>query len=130
MASEGEIYLGPTGDEELISSFAREVKRVPREIGRVDETADGSLQSDIINKKYTFTIPYEYIDQTALNLLYDRYDLNVAMNLRIYITDVAWFTNFEGNVPSVKMEPFASTDFIVGKTTKLYKGSDLILREV
>lgn len=130
MAVEGEIYLGPTGSEELISGYANEVQRSFVEIGRSDTTADGSLKTDIISRKYRFVIPNNVVNQTVLDLLYTQYELDQEMNLRIYITDVSWFTNFDGNVPVVKMMPFPSTDFITGKTTKIYKDVPLTFQEV
>lgn len=130
MAVEGEIYLGPDSDEELISNGAKEVVRSFEEIGRSGRTAGGVFKSDISSRKYTFTIPYEILDQDALDTLYERYELDEEMNLRMYITDSTYFLNFYDECPVVRMMPFAHTDFITGRATKLYKGVDLTFMEV
>lgn len=130
MASEGEIYLGPTGSESLVSNFAREVVRSFEPFGRRGRTANGKYKEDIASRKYTFRIPYEYIDQTTLTLLYTKYSLDVPMNLRMYISDIAFFTNFDGNCPVVKMTEFSSTDFITGRATKIYKDTAITFIEM
>lgn len=130
MASEGEIYLGPTGDEELISNYAKEVLREIEEIGRSGRTASGRLVVDIAARKYTFTILYEYIDSVALALIYEKYSLDQGLNLRMYITDTTYFTNFDGECPVVRMKPFHSTDFLTGRSTKIYKGAPIVFEEI
>lgn len=130
MSSEGEIYLGPTGSESLISNYAKEVKRDFEEIGRSGRTAGGRFKSDIGSRKYTFTIPFEHIDQTALDLLYTKYKLDTPMNLRMYITDSTFFLNFDDACPIVKMQSFSSTDFRTGFSTKLYKGPSVVFIEI
>lgn len=130
MATEGEIYLGVTGDEDLISNYAKEVERSFEEIGRSGRTLGGVYKSDIRSRKYTFKIRFDYIDQTALNLIYTKYSSDAEMNLRMYITDTTYFTNFSSVVPVVRMVPFSSTDFMKNLSSKIYKNSHLTFLEV
>lgn len=130
MAKEGEIYLGVDSDEDLISTYAKEVVREFEEFGRSERTFGGTLKTDITSRKYTFTIQYEYIDQTALSLVYEKYNLDEGLNLRMYITGSTWFTNFSGNCPIVRIAPFKSTDFLTGRSTKIYKGDSIVFVEI
>jgi len=130
MASEGQIYLGPTGDEELISNYAKEVERTFEEFGRSDRTFGGTLKTDITSRKYTFRIPFDIIDTSTLAIVYEKYELDTPLNLRMYLSASTYFTNFDGNCPVVLMSPFSSTDFIIGRTTKIYKNTSLEFIEV
>lgn len=130
MAKEGEIYLGIDSDEDLISNYAKEVIRDFEEIGRSERTFGGTLKTDIISMKYTFTIQYDYIDSDALSIIYEKYGLNQGLNLRMYITDSTWFTNFDGNCPIVRIKSFSSTDFLTGKTSKIYKNMPVVFVEI
>lgn len=130
MAFEGEIYLGITGDEDLISTHAKDVVRDFEEFGRSERTFSGVLKTDITSRKYTFKINYEYINSTVLSTIYEKYGLNVGLNLRMYITDSDYFTNFDGNCPVVRIRPFGSTDFLTGRTTKLYRDAPITFVEV
>jgi hypothetical protein len=130
MAKEGEIYLGVDSDEDLISTYAKEVVREFEEFGRSERTFGGTLKTDITSRKYKFIIQYEYIDQTALSLVYEKYNLDEGLNLRMYITDSTWFTNFDSNCPVVRIAPFKSTDFLTGRSTKIYKGDSIVFVEI
>lgn len=130
MASEGQIYLGPTGDEELISNYAKEVERTFEEFGRSGRTFGGVLKRSVTSRKYTFRIPFDIIDAASLAIIYEKYELDTPLNLRMYLSASTYFTNFDGNCPVVLMEPFASTDFITGRSTKIYKNTSLVFVEV
>ena len=133
MAAEGEIYLYPEGvesDAVLISTYAREVQRSFERFGSSDRTLDGSLKRDTTSLKYTFTISYEYIDQDTLDLIYTDYSPDTRMQLKMYITDSTWFTNFDSEIPVVVIEPFSFIDFRTGFTTKVYKNLSLVFTEV
>lgn len=131
MALEGEIYIGASGEiESLISTHAKEVIREFEEIGRWERTFDGTMYVDITSRKYTFTIQYDYIDTTVLNTIYTKYGLDEPLYLKMYITDTTYFTNFDGNCPLVRIKPFQTTDFLTGRTTKLYKNAPITFVEV
>jgi len=133
MAAEGEIYLGPYGiesEEVLISTYAKEVTRSFEEFGRSERTYGGVLKTDITSRKYTFTIAYEYIDQNTLNDIYDNYIQNIPLVLKMYITDLTYFTNFDSECPIVKMQPFSFVDFRTGFATKIYKSLSLSFVEI
>lgn len=130
MALEGEIYLGPSGDEELISSFAKEVTRSFIELGRSQRTSGGTLKTNITARKYTFYIPFDIIDASTLAIVYEKYELDAPLNLRMYLSASTYFKNFSGNCPVVKLNPFPSTDFITGRTTKIYKDTSLEFVEI
>jgi hypothetical protein len=128
--AEGDIYLGATGDEDLISNHAKEVIREFEEFGRSERTFGGRLKKDITSRKYTFTINYDYIDSAVLATIYEKYGLSADLNLRMYIGESTFFTNFDGNCPVVRINPFGSTDFLTGKTIKLYKNCPVVFVEV
>jgi len=128
--AEGDIYLGIDSDEDLISTHAKEVTREFEEIGRTGRTASGRLVKDIVSRKYKFSILYEYINQAVFDVIMEKYGFNEGLNLRMYISESDFFTNFDGNCPIVRILPFATTDFITGRSTKLYRGSSIIFEEV
>lgn len=133
MAAEGEIYLYPEGvesDAVLISTYAKEVQRKIEVFGSSDRTLDGSLKRDTMAQKYTFTISYDYIDQDTLNLIYSSYSPDERMELKMYITDSTWFTNFDSEIPVVVIAPFSFIDFRTGFTTKIYKNLSIDFIEV
>lgn len=116
MATRGEIYLGPTGDEVLISNHVNKIQRSFEEFGRSDRTFGGALKEDITSRKYTFTILNNYVDQDALDLIYERHSIDDPMNLRMWLTEISFFKNFDGRVPVVRLMPFPSTAFPNGET--------------
>lgn len=133
MAAEGEVYLYPEGvesDAVLISTFAREIVKDYERFGSSDRTLTGDLKRDTTAKKYTFTINYEHIDQATLDLIYAESDPDQRLQLKMYITNSTWFTNFDGNIPVVVMDPFSYTDFRCGFETKIYKNLSLTFIEV
>lgn len=133
MAVEGEVYLYPEGVESeavLISTFAREVQKGYERFGSSDRTLTGDLKRDTTAKKYTFTISYEHIDQATLDLIYANSDPDQRLELKMYITNSTWFTNFNDEIPVVVMDPFSYTDFRCGFATKIYKSLSLTFLEV
>lgn len=128
--AEGDIYLGIDSDEDLISTHAKEVLREFEEIGRSGRTASGRLVKDIVSRKYKFSILYGYINQAVFNIIIEKYGLDEGLNLRMYISESEWFTNFDGNCPVVRILPFGTTDFMPGRSTKLYRGSSIVFEEV
>jgi len=130
MTTEGEIYLGVTGDEDLISTHAKNVVREFENFGRSERTFGGRLKEDVTSRKYTFTINWEYIDSSTLETILEKQALNADLNLRMYISDSTYFTNFDGDCPVVRISPFASTDFITRRTTKIYRDVPIKFVEV
>jgi hypothetical protein len=130
MTIEGEIYLGITDDEDLISTRAKDVVREFENFGRSQRTFGGRLKEDVTSRKYTFTINWQYIDSATLDIILEKQALNADLNLRMYITDSTYFTNFDGNCPIVRIRPFSTTDFITGRTTKIYRDAPIVFVEV
>jgi len=130
MSKEGEIYLGVTGSETLISTYAKEVQRDFEEFGRSWRTSGCTLKTQIMSRKYTFTINNDYIDLTTLNVIYQKCELDQPLNLKMYMTDIDYFLNFNGACPVVKMRPFSSTDFLCGKSTKIFKNVPIVFEEI
>ena len=129
MASMGEIYLGPSGDEVLISMHANEIRREPEEGGRSERAYNGGLKTDITWLKYTFKISNNWVYQDTLDTLYERHAIDDPMNLRIWLSDTVFFKNFNGNCPIVRLLPFSSVDFPNG-TVKRYKDVTLTFVEI
>lgn len=130
MSLEGEIYLGITGDEDLISTHAKDVVRDFENLGRAERTFGGRFKEDVTSRKYTFKINWEYINSITLGIILEKQALNADLNLRMYITDSDYFLNFDGNCPVVRIRPFGTTDFITGKTTKIYRDAPITFVEV
>jgi len=130
MTVEGEIYLGVTGNEELISTYAKEVVREYENFGRAEYTFGGRFKEDVTSRKYTFRINYEYINAEVLETILEKQGLNADLNLRMYLSNSVYFTNFDGNCPVVRVRPFSTTDFLTGRTTKIYRGSVIEFIEV
>jgi len=128
--AEGDVYLGITGDEDLISTYAKDIVREYENFGRSERTFGGVLKEDVTSRKYTFTINYDYVDSSTLGIIIEKMELNVGLNLRMYITESDYFTNFAGNCPIVRVRPFRTTDFITGRTSKIYRDLSVVFVEV
>jgi len=105
--------MGPSGSERYISPYGRQLIIKPIEIGRSQRTAGGTLKTDIINVKYQFELPYSMIDGTALNELLTLYNLQTALNLRIYTSPSSWFLNYDGNLPTVRVNAISRRRIIL-----------------
>jgi hypothetical protein len=129
VASKGEIYLGPSGSETLITAFGRRLIIIPEEISRSDRTASGRLVKDIVAVKYRFEMPYSAIDGDNLQDLLDCYDLKSELSLLIYLTDTTTFLNDEGETPVVLMDPLERERLLL-LGEGLWTGANLVLSEV
>ena len=129
MPKEGEIYLGVDSDEDLISTYAKEIdKKIEGQYSQ--RTIGGRLKTDSMYEKYTFTISYDFIDSETLAIIVEKYGLKANLNLRMYISNSDYFVNSLGNCPVVRLEPFSYTDFIKSRTKKIYKNASLVFLEV
>jgi hypothetical protein len=98
--------------------------------GRSERTFGGRLKEDVTSRKYTFTINWEYIDSATLTTILEKQALNADLNLRMYIADSTYFTNFDGNCPVVRIRPFSTTDFMPARSKKLYRDTPITFAEV
>lgn len=86
MAS-GDIYLGASGSQVLLSAFGRKYTERITEFARTERTANGRLTKDIYADKREFTLDYELIDGDDLDALKTIYDLNTELLLTIHEDD-------------------------------------------
>jgi hypothetical protein len=128
MAANGDIYIGPTGNEILLSPFGRELNIIPREIKKTGETAGGILKIDIQRVKYRFELPYNLIDGDTLATLLTMQKLHSKLNLKIYYSPTTWFLNDTGAIPVVYMNPISrKRASLLGNG--LWENASLILEE-
>lgn len=128
----GDIYLGPSGTETLLSAFGRKLSIVDDELSREQRTASGRLVRDIIAVKKKITLSYETIDGDDLTTFLDLYDLQDELSLLIYHTDVPTTTDDEGNyydAYTVLMKPIGRERLLL-TGEGLWTGVQIELQEV
>lgn len=131
MAKKGDIYLGLTGSEVLISPFGRKLSIMPEEIGRRDRTASGRLVRDIKAIKNKIVLAYETIDGSALETFLDLFEEYEELSLLIYHTDSPT-TDDESqyyDAYTVQMEPIARERLLL-TSDGLWTGVSIELNEV
>lgn len=129
MAANGEIYLGPSGSEVLLSPFGRKLRIIPEALGRSDRTAGGKLVTDLIAVKYKFEMPYEMIDGTALTTILTLYDLHESLTLLIYTSPTTYFLSDTGSAPIVKMSTIERERLLL-LGDGIWSGVSLTLEEI
>lgn len=84
MATNGDIYLGVTGDLKLLSPFGRKLQIKQEQIVREGRTINGRLVRDVITTKNEISLSYELIGGTDLTTLLTLYALDLELTLKIY----------------------------------------------
>lgn len=127
----GEIYLGLSGSEQLISPFGRKFSIVTEEIGREQRTASGRLVKDIVAIKNKITLTYDTIDGDALTQFLDLYDLAEELSLLVYFAsspttddESAYYDQY-----TVLMAPIARERLLL-LSDGLWTGVQIVLSEV
>lgn len=122
MSIRGDLYLGVTGSEVLLSPFGRRISIKPTETTRERRTIDGTLKKDKMYLKYTFSLSYDEIFGNDLQTYLDLYDLQQELNFIIYFND-----NTPSNF-SVYMKPLSrKRDILLGDG--IYKSVNVQLTE-
>lgn len=103
----GEIYLGLSGYEQLLSAYDRTFTQKRLEISREERTADGTLVIDYIRMIYIFTLSYESIDNQLLNFFETMYFQHVPLSLKVFYSETSSSTY------SVRMRPFDQTRLLL-----------------
>lgn len=123
----GEIYLGLSGSEALLTAHDRKFTQRRIEFSREDRTADGTLVIDYIALKYEFVLTYETMDDTLLNQLESLYFQRTALSLIVFYTDTSSSTY------SVRMKPFNQNRLLLyGSETgvAIWQGVTIVLEEI
>lgn len=84
MAKAGDIYLGLSGLQNLITPIGRTLTVSNTELARQERTASGKLVKDIIAVKKKITLDYELISSENLSFFLDLYDLNDELVITLY----------------------------------------------
>lgn len=103
----GEIYLGLSGYEQLLSAYDRTFSQKRLEISREERTADGTLVIDYIRMIYLFTLSYQSIDNQLLNYFETMYFQHQALSLIVYYSETLSSTYL------VRMRPFDQTRLLL-----------------
>ena len=121
MSVRGDIYLGASGSEILVSPFGRRFTKTPIESTREERTTGGTLKKDVMYIKHDFSLNYSIITGTALAEFQTIFDLDSELSL-IYWEGTTQFTH------SVYMEPFRRRRTIL-LDDGLYSGVNIKLTE-
>lgn len=120
----GDIYLGVTGSEILLSPFGREFQEGEVEGSRSDRTASGRMVRDIMWSKKIFTLDYsDAIDGNVLATLKTLYNLLDELSLIVHYDDENVVTY------TVLMKPFKRTRKLLAGN-QLWSGTSIELEEV
>lgn len=103
----GEIYLGLSGYEQLLTAHDRTFSQKRLEVSREERTVDGTLVIDYIALKYIFTLAYETIDNQLLTLLETYYLYQQPLSLIVFYSETSSSTY------SVRMKPFDQTRLLL-----------------
>jgi hypothetical protein len=95
MSQKGDIYLGASGAETLLSPFGRKLKISDVILGREEQTASGRRVRDIIATKKKITLTYEMIDGDELDMLIGLYEDYDELSLLLYNDTIAGTTTPE-----------------------------------
>lgn len=120
--SAGQIWLGASGSEVLLSAYGRKFTVRDTEITRELRTSSGKLVKEIIATKKIFNLDYSTITGTALNALLTIYALQAELSLIVYYTEIA--TSY-----TVLMGPLDRTRLIL-LDDGLWTGVSVELKEV
>lgn len=86
MANKGDIYLGTSGSESLMSPYARKLSIEDEQISREGRTYSGRLVRDIITTKKNIKLQYDLIGGNDLATYLSLYNLDSELSLQIYHT--------------------------------------------
>lgn len=105
----GQILLGATGEEIVLSSYGRSLTIKSNEYSRQTRTANCRLVKDIKegSPKKTFTLSYSLIDGDALDHIETIYNLQSELSLIIYTSDFVY------DQYTVLMEPLQKGRFLI-----------------
>jgi hypothetical protein len=81
MASNGDIFLGPAGFEELISPYGRTLSVSDIELSRQERTINGTLRKEIINTKAKVTLDYSLTTGDELKRFISFYKLHTELSM-------------------------------------------------
>lgn len=129
MALAGEIYLGQSGNELLLSAYGRELSIKPIEISRSGRTVGGTLKTDIVTVKYQFELAYSAINGDELQDIIDLYDLKEPLTLLSYTSPSTYFLSESGAAPIVRVNPVQRKRLLL-LGSGLWSGTSLILDEI
>ena len=133
MSQKGDIYLGPSGTETLLSPFGRKLKIADIALSREEQTASGRRVRDIIATKKKFTLTYEMIDGDELETLIDLYEANDEMSLLLYNDTMTGGTTSEPgdscDTYTVLMQPI-ERERVILMENGLWQGVQVELNEV
>lgn len=123
MGTPGDIKLGPSGSETLLSPFGRTFRKRERESALASRTVNGRLIKDIRWRKQDFDLTYSIIDGTTLAVLQGLWDLEAELSL-------IW-TDADGtdNTHTVQMSPFDARRLVL-LDDGLWRGTTIRLTEV
>lgn len=123
----GEIYLGTTGSEALLTAYDRKFTKKLIELSRSERTADGTNVTDIIATKYQFSLSYETIDETYLDYFELLYNLHEMLSLIVYSSDTEYNTYF------VRMLPYDQSRLLLFGASDggaVWQGVNITLEEI
>jgi hypothetical protein len=104
MTQPGEIWIGETvGTLVLMDPYGRTYSDGELQGERSERTVDSTLRTDILWRKKRFSLAYDIITGTALDLYQTLYDLGVNLVMRLRYTAALEKTY------TVKMLPFERT---------------------
>lgn len=123
--AKGEIYLGLTGSESLLSPFGRKTTITDVEFARIERTSSSRLIKDFKegSPKKMFTLAYDMIDGDDLEDLIDLYLLHTELSLIVY-TSAVLFDQYD-----VVMSPL-ERERILLLENGLWSGVSITLEEI
>ncbi|NSW92323.1 MAG: hypothetical protein HPY74_16930 [Firmicutes bacterium] len=119
------IWLGATGNEQLLSEMGRRLTVEDFEITKEQRTASGKLVREIIATKKRFKLDYSFVTNVVLKQLKEIYQLGTSGNLNLKIEqEDASIEEYE-----VVFRPFSRSRYLIGDKW-YWEGISIELEEV
>lgn len=124
MAVYNDIWLGPSGSPQLLTPYGRKLRESYNEIARSERTADGTLVKDIKAQKKTFTITYDFIENSNLVAIAALFELEDELVLTVKRPDAST------DDYTVLLQPFEHERATLAPGTTYWEGVTLVMDEV
>lgn len=123
MARPGDIYIGISGSEVLVSPGGRKFTRRIVEGAREERSVNGRRVKDILWRKWEFALEYTIIDGTSLR------EFDMLWNMQSDLSFIWYDADNVENSHTVQMDPYDSTRLVL-LGDGLWSGVNFLFHEV
>jgi len=132
----GEIYLGLSGSEQVLTGMDRKLSVEDIKISREDRTDSGRKVRDVIATKKRITITYETIEGTDLDYILCLSDLDEELSVQLWPSGGDYLTTTPSGgdtiyeAYTVLMDPIKRDRLLLTAEDGVWGGVTIVLEEV